>query len=157
MDVINVDEESREKEKDRYVKECGVRLDNPWKGYFVMPSAKKDATRTIVELATIILGDKEVTTGPLLEKSRQECARRAHDEAEEPQRVCQQRRYECIKRGTVGKSQNDGWLRCVRESGKLLGYLCKQVNRGGSRVALQILQVLRTGQSDQASAEVRMT
>ena len=93
-----------------------------------------------MELATIILGDKEVTTGPLLEKNRQECARRAHDEAEEPQRVCQQRRYGCIKRRTVRKSQNDGWLRCVRESGKLLGYLCMQVNRGGSRVALQNLQ-----------------
>jgi hypothetical protein len=29
MDVINVDEESREKEKDRYVKECRECLDNP--------------------------------------------------------------------------------------------------------------------------------
>ena len=51
------------------------------------------------------LGDKEVT-GPLLEKSKG--AREAHDEAGEPQCACQQCRRGCIKRGTVGESQNNG-------------------------------------------------
>ena len=171
MDVINVDEESREKEKDRYVKECRECLDNPWKVVFCYTLRKKRPDlRTIEELATVILGDKEVATGPLLEKSCQVSARKAHDEAEEPQSIRQQRRYGCMKMGTVGKSQNDGWLRCVRESGKLLRYLRKQVYGGGIRarfrVALQILRAFdhkacydcrEQAQSDRASAEVRMT
>ena len=40
MKVINVDE-SREKEKDKYVKECVVRLDNPWKVVFCHALCKK--------------------------------------------------------------------------------------------------------------------
>ena len=46
--------------------------------------------RTIVELATMTLGDEEEATGPLLEKSSQKSIREAYDEAEGPQCACQQ-------------------------------------------------------------------
>ena len=89
-----------------------------------------------MELATIILGDKEVARGTLLEKSRRESTRKTRDEAEKPQ--CSSTTQIWVHE-KVGKSQNDGWLRCVRESGKMLRYLRKQVYGGGFRVALQIL------------------
>jgi hypothetical protein len=109
MDVINVDEESREKEKDRYVEESRECVDNFWKVEFYHTFCKeRPDPSTVVELATMTLGDKEVATCPLLEKSSQKGAREAHDEADEPQCACQQGRGGRMKRGTVGESQNNG-------------------------------------------------
>ena len=90
MDVINVHKESREKEKDGYVEESRECVDDFWKVEFYHTFCKeRPDARTVVELATVTLGDKEVATGPLLEKSSQKSAREAHDEADEPQYVCQ--------------------------------------------------------------------
>lgn len=108
MDVIDVDKESRKKEKDRYVEESRECVDDCWKvGFYHTLCKERPNPRTIVELATMILGNKEVATGPLLEKSSQKSAREAHDEAEELQCVCQQGRGGRMKRGKVGESQND--------------------------------------------------
>jgi hypothetical protein len=75
MDVINIDKKSREKEKDGNVKERRECLDNPWKVVFYHTFCeKRPNARTIVELATVILGSKEITTGPLLEKGGQKSA-----------------------------------------------------------------------------------
>ncbi len=120
MDVIYVDKESREKEKYRYVEESRECVDNFRKVEFHHTFCKEGPdTRTIVELATTTLGDTEVATGPLLEKSSQKSAREAHDEADEPQCACQQGRRGRMKRETVGEAQNNGWLRFVRGSSKL--------------------------------------
>jgi hypothetical protein len=109
MDVINVDKESREKEKDGYVEESRECVDNFRKVEFYHTFCKERPDPcTIVELATMTLGDKEVATRPLLEKSSQKSTREAHDEAEEPQSACQQGRRGCMKRGTVGEGQNNG-------------------------------------------------
>ena len=67
MDVVNVDKKSREKEKGKNMNE---------RFYFVTPSAKKGSDlRTTVELAAVILGDKKIATGQLLEKSNQKSTR----------------------------------------------------------------------------------
>jgi hypothetical protein len=109
MDVINVHKESREKEKDRYVEESRECVDNFRKVEFIHTFCKERADpRTIVQLATMTLGDKEVATGLLLEKSSQKSAREAHYKAVKPQCARQQGRRGRMKWGTVGKGQNDG-------------------------------------------------
>jgi len=143
VDIINEDKESCEKEKDRYVEERRECVDNHWKVVFYHAFCKeRPDSRTIVELATMTLGDKEIATGPLLQKSSQKSACKAHDETEEPQCARQQRGYGRMERGTVGESQNNRWLGCIRECSKLLRNLRKQVNRGRSSVGLQVLEAL---------------
>lgn len=72
MDVIDVDKESRKKEKDRYVEESWECVNDFWKVEFYHTLCKERPNlRTIVELAAMTLGNKEVATGPLLEKSSQ--------------------------------------------------------------------------------------
>lgn len=72
MDVINVDKEPCEKEKDRYVEESRECFDDFRKVEFHDTFCEEGPdTRTIVELATTTLGDTDVATGPLLEKSSQ--------------------------------------------------------------------------------------
>ena len=83
VDGINVDKEAREKEKDRYVEECRECVDKFWKVEFYHTFCKERPDPcTIVEPATMILGDKKVATGPLLEKSGQKSAREAHNKAD---------------------------------------------------------------------------